>query len=343
MEVIVEYNSYDDDIKNGDIVVFLDGTRKVIKKVDDHRLTFEDGSRIDLWVVEIKGIIKNRTVSNSGPMKLSTPKIVVDPIEEIKDILGIKEKTIPSTSNSNGGLSYQELFTMMERADNTELNFSKYFWHYTPAHNLIKIISCGYFRSRYNMQGNIPFDNKKWLDETESVLGHNLSKLTERHARFYLNPKNAFAMYIANNVDKRVLKYYCAVAIRKEALYASRNSTFLYYQNANKATDDVFKKEYELNNHQGKRFRVHNLQYFNFAETYSNYDPAQSKERKLYQMAEFLVWKDLSIAFIDKIIFYTKEGMDAFLLKIKDSKEYNVIRGKCSVDWRYFFYKFKND
>lgn len=336
-------NSTFDDIRKGDVVVFLDGTRKSIKRVDGHRLILEDDTRIDLWVAGVKEIIKKRDTIDLSLENKMRQETIADTIKELKDILGIDNSIASSRTNPNGELSYQELFTMMERADNTELKFSRYFWHYTPAHNLLRIISSGYFKSRYNIQGSIPFDNKKQLEETNSVLGHNLSKLTERHARFYLNPKNAFVMYIVNNVSKNVLKYYCAIAIRKEALYASRNSTFLYYQNGNKATDEVYKKEYELNNHQGKRIRVHNLNFFNFAETYSDYDSAQTKERKLYQMAEFMVWKDLSIAFIDKIIFYTKEGMDAFLLKIKDTKEYNLIKGKCCVDWRYFFYRFKYD
>jgi len=58
-EIIIPYNTYDDDIVSGDTVVFLNGDREIIKRIDDHRVTLINDVSFDLFIVNIQGIIKS--------------------------------------------------------------------------------------------------------------------------------------------------------------------------------------------------------------------------------------------------------------------------------------------
>ena len=334
MEKIVEYNSFDDDIVPGDIVVFSDGTtKKTIKKIDGHKVTFTDGSGFDLFVVSIKGIIK---VGDRKPKTITEPPRYVEAYDPFESLFETK-KDIPVSSKEDY-LTYQELFKLMESSDHSGLGFSKYFWHYTTLSNLLDIFNAGKFKSRYDARGSIPYDNEIHNDTSREVMSHNASWKTKTHVRFYLRPLNKSYFAWFKNLPELEQRLCCIVCIRKEALYASFKSTFLYYENAVTATDDVFDKKNKLNQHQKEKFRVNNLRKFNFLETYSIYDKYQDDRRSLYQEAEFLVWKELSFIFADRILFRTQDGLNAFLNKIKDNKEYNNIRNKCVVDRTYFGY-----
>lgn len=71
MEKIDKYNSYDTDLKSSDIVVFKNGERRTIKRIEGgHRALFTNGNTCDLWINEDKilGVIH---------MKVEKPKPVV--------------------------------------------------------------------------------------------------------------------------------------------------------------------------------------------------------------------------------------------------------------------------
>lgn len=331
MEKIEKFNTQDDDIVKGDIVVFCDETRRTIERiVGEHRIVFKDGFSCDLFITPIIGIIK---VGSRDFKESFVPQQHLEVKQEQKS------ETAAPTKNSDNFITYQELFKLMESSDTSDLDFSKYFWHYTTLSNLLSIVKAGKFKSRYDAEGSIPHDNKIFNSTTKDVTSKNVSWKTKMHVRFYLRPLNKPFFNFFKNLDSEEQKHCCILCIRKEALYASYKSTFLYFENAVSARDDVYEKSNELNQHRKEKFYVNNLEKFDFAETYSKYDIMQSPRRSLYQEAEFLVWKELSFVFVDKIIFRTKDGLDAFLMKIRDNRNYNSIRNKCCIDWRYFGYK----
>lgn len=333
----IKYDSYLYSPKKGDILVFEDGSKHIVNGVkSEHTVVIDDNLTRDLSIIgnQIKTIITEIKSEETPAKPIVYDKLIPDEDDDIDKILyavGGKK------TGNNKTVSYHELFEMMEKADTTELHFSKSFWHYTHSKNLQRIVESGLLRSRYNTEGTIPFDSKDHFETSKDVMRGNRSRLTERHVRFYLNPKNAAIWHFIENVTPEELRSFVAIGIRKEALSKSWNSTFLYYQNAKYATDDVYQKSHQLNNHYGNPFYVYNLDRFNFKETYSEYDPEQSKDRRLFQMAEFLVWKDLSIKFIDKIYFYSQKTLNEFLYKIKDTQAYNEIKGKCVYNRGYFF------
>ena len=342
MNKIVKYNSFDEDIIAGDIIVFSDGTTKVLRKIDDgHKAVFADGSKCDLFVVEVEGIIKEGDRNPKQPFSESSLSSFTNSLSLFEPVNKEPEKKKSFFKDSydyEEEFTYSELFSMMEKADHSGLYFSKYFWHYTTVSNLCAIVRDGKFKSRYDVEGYIPHDNKILNSTSKEVMSNNASRKTQTHVRFYLRPLNKPYFSFYKNLSEEDKKLCCYVCIKKEALYASFKSTFLYYENAVTATDDVFDKRNELNQHQWMRFRVNNLKRFNFAETYSIYDPSQDAKRSLYQEAEFLVWKELSFNFVGKIYFRTQQGLDIFLKKIRDNKEYNSIKEKCSVNRTYFGY-----
>ena len=338
-EKIVKYNDFDNDIKSGDVIVFLDDSRKTIGSIrEGHKVTFTDDSKIDLFVIEIKGIIKKERYV---PEPYQVDDHSFDPSffleDEYDDNTSYFSSLISSSTNSNY-LTYQELFTLMESADKSGLGFSKYFWHYSTLSNLVAIVNDGKFRSRFDIEGFIPYDNKIHNPTSRDVMFNDASQKTKKHVRFYLRPLNKPYFALFKNLPEDEKELYCVCCIRKEALNYSFKSTFLYYRTAMAATDDVYDKSNELNQHKKERFFVNNLEKFDFSETYSIYDSKQSDQRSLYQEAEFLVWKELSFIFVDKIVFRTQTGLNTFLYKIRNHKEYNDIKRKCFVDRKYFGY-----
>lgn len=235
----------------------------------------------------------------------------------------------------NKEIKYSDLFKMMEDGDKTEFRYSRWFWHYTHVKNLVAIIADGRFQARYNIENNIIFDIKKHSYISKEVQETNASRFLQRHVRFYLRPLNASFFRAKNSFDHEDDIVW--VSITKDALYRSNNSTFLYYKNAHSATDDVFSKENQLNHKYGRPFIFKNLELFNFEETYSLYDKDQSLKRKNYQQAEFLVWKDLSITFIQYIYFRSSNAKDKFLNSIKHLSCYNQIKEKCVVNSDLFY------
>ena len=329
MEKIVKYNSFDDDIVPGDIVVFSDRvTRRKIQKIDGHKVTFTDGFVYDLFVVPILGIIK---VGYRDVVPITQP---TNPFISEFDSLP------PAFEPSKDYLTYQELFRMMEKADHSNLEFSKYFWHCTTGSNLIQIIKSGKFKARYEVEGHIPYDNKIHNKTSRDVMFNNLSKRTGGYVRFYLRLLNKpyFALY--SDLSKEEKELFAIVCIRKEALKDSFRPTYLYYQTANKATDDVFDKSNSLNKIADQKISLKKFDKFNFEETYTIYNSeSQDKQRTLYQEAEFLVFKELSTYFIDRIIFKTYKGLNFFLNGIKGLDTYYNIKRKCIVNYKYFGYK----
>lgn len=326
MEYKVEkFDKYDSDLIRNDIIVLLDQTWKIIKKITDgHHVVFSDGSTIDLFVDEIKGVVKcgYRGINNTNCLDSK-----------------------PSETVSNNKLktkylfTYDELFKTMEDADHSNMGFAKYFWHFTTTSNLIEIIKNGKFRSRYISEGSIPYDQRIHNETTKDVTDNNRSWATERYVRCYLRPLNKpyFSMY--KKLPDKEKASFVIVCIRKEALKASFKPTFLYYQNANKAKTDDLNFKNRLNNHADNKIVLNNSNLFNFEETYTIYDKnGQPHSRDLYQEAEFLVFEELSTYFIDKILFRTNDALNFFLECIKDLDTYYNIKSKCVVDRDYFGY-----
>ena len=315
------------DVHPGDIVVFFDDSQVRVKEVFGSTLILQNERVINAFSENIFGFIKKRVEAN-------VPETTVP-------VSNIPQSTPKPVENKETTFTYSELFSLMEKADHSDLGFSKGFWHYTHFDNLVKIIKDRKFISRYDSKYDIPYDNMKKNATSHEVMSNNASWKTKMHARFYLRPLNKPYFSFYHNLNENEQKRVCIIRIKKEALYSSYKSTFLYFQNAVNATDDVYDKSHELNRHYKDRFSVYNFDYFNFKETYSLYDPNQDHLRSLFQEAEFMVWKELSTMFIDKIFFKSSEVLQEFLKVIRTTlteEEYNDLRLKCSVDRTYIGY-----
>ena len=331
MSFLTKYNIYDSDIVKGDVIVFLDGRQKEVKKVEDHhRLYFTDGKRIDLYCVDIKGIIK----IGHRPI-LETFKIRCDVTEKSsKEIITepIKSKATP--------LTYNELFETMDKADKSNKNISKYFYHFTAFDNLVSIINDEKFRSRYDLKDNIPYDNKEKNCTSDEVMTNNVSQRTSKYVRFYFRPLNKPYFALFHGMPPKEQNNSCIICIRREALKNSFNPTFIYHQNASRADDRAFDFDDKLNNSFTGDIKIRNYNKFDFDTIYTSYQKNQIHDIDLLQAAEFLVYKDLGICFIEKIYFRNIATKEKFILKIKDSKAYLKynLESKCFVDDTYFGY-----
>lgn len=335
----MKYSTYTD-INVGDMIKFTDGRIRTVTKVkDSHKVCFDNEEKYqDLYIIEnlieeVFAPCKFPKVKPPLPISISLPLFDDDSLF-VENSSGRSEDFKTFESSSSPDLSYSDLFSLMDKGDKSTFRYSKHFWQYTSNSNLVAIIKDGYFRSRYNVEGNIPYDLREHNSTEKDVLKTNRSRLTIRHVRFYLRPLNMPFFNAFNNLPFEEKKNFAIVSIKRDALFASYNSTFLYPFNAHSATDDVYQKKNELNHKYSNKFKLYKYSDFDFDKIYSKYDPSPSQDShtKWCQQAEFMVWKDLNIKFIDKIYFYSRDGMDLFLLKIKDLPIYNSIKEICTVD-----------
>ena len=88
MEEVIKYKEGQTILKVGDIVLFNDLSRKVIKYIEaNHFVEFKDASKCDLLIYEdmIKGIISsNRDIS---PISIDIPTKDIDPLYEYRKVM----------------------------------------------------------------------------------------------------------------------------------------------------------------------------------------------------------------------------------------------------------------
>ena len=338
MKKITKFNHYIDP-KPTDVVVFADGTKKIVKKAHAHNIYFTDGTMIDFWFTSFDYLERDEEKINEAEQKRQESlkaAIQANNAKHQESIKEVEKEDDLSKAVDNALYTYEKLFKEMENADKTGF-FSKYFWHLTAGENLVEIIKTGSIKARRFLFNQIPYDNEKLNKKTENVLESNRSRLTISYVRFYLNPRNAGIYDFLVNADYSTKKDYCAIAINKYALRDSPRNTYLFFKNANKAFDVVYSPEHKLNGYGNTKFTLPFSYQFNFRTIYSIYNPNESKETKERQMAEFLVHHSLGIEFIEKIFFNSDDGKRHFLEKIRGLKNFKEIEKKCIVDGRYFF------
>lgn len=332
----MKYTTYID-INAGDKIKFTDGSIKTIVKVKDSHIVWFDQEKNcrDLYTLDACGLIEE-VIPTSETVKTTAKTVIPCSLSILDELFApvVHEKDkVEEVDHSY--LTYSELFSLMDKGDKTGLDFSKHFWHYTSNSNLISIVKSGYFKARSFIEGNIPYDLREHNETEKEVQKTNRSYKTMRHVRFYLRPLNMPFFNAFVNLPPHEKNNFVIVSIDRGALIKSNNPTFLYPFNAHSASDDVFNYDNKLNHHFSNKFKLYNFSDFDFVKIYSQYnpDPEQDLHTKRCQQAEFLVSKDLSIKYIDRIYFFSKPGMESFLSNIKELDDYNIIKDKCVVDY----------
>lgn len=316
MAEITKYNSFDNSIQNGDIVVFLDGSRKTIKKVDGHKVVFEDDSKSDLWSIEnlIEGIIHLDAVQ-------SIP--VATPFDYNKD--GLKVKNTDSNFKSLA-TSYEELKKLMYHGgDKVE------FYHITAIQNALAIFAGDYFYSREAGVGHIKYDNAKLNDITSSVMSSNYSYRLEKYARFYLNIKNKTTYSMYKNYGQHG-SYGVIIAFDYPVIWKSKTKVILSPTNAHGLVDEDYNwSRYNI----GYEPNIKNLDAsrFDFKRTFSACD---FKEDNPYLAAEILFYEKIDLSLVSHVYFKTTRERDYFLSKIPYNKKV-ALANKCVVKEELFW------
>ena len=300
MEQIKKYDSYSSDLKSGDIVIFDNNERKIIKTIKSgHRVLFTDGDEIDLWVSEdnIQGVIQ---------MDCEQSKLIVEPIifESKSSNENAKEKT------NSLATSYKELHKLLYHGgDSVE------FYHITAVENAAEIFSGDYFYSRDSGCGHIKYDNIELNETTNSVMSSNYSWQIEKYARFYLNIKNKTAYAMQKNY-KQHNTFGVIIAVPFQAIWKSKTKVILSPINAHNLAGLYFNwSTYNI----GFENNLKNLAAddFNFKRTFEmcNFD-----EDNPYLAAEILFYDKISLNNVGHIYFKTSENKNAFLSKLPSGK-----------------------
>lgn len=316
MEKIVKYNTYSDDIENGDIVVFTDGTKKTIKKINGHNVIFDDGEKQDLWVIETKveGIIHRHIPK--------LPVLVPDYYHESS------EEKQEDTKSNHLAKNYKELHRTISLG---RLNVS--FFHYTEFHNVISMIKSGYIYSRFHGHNIIKFDNAKMIDSTDLMTSTNRSALLKRYVRFYLNPKNEVT-YAFHKTYERNNTFGIILSLSFSSIWKSKTHVILTPSNAHFLNDDYFGwKNYDIGN--GKEHNIINYDgsEFKYHKTFERYDPAIQNS---YITAEVLFYEKIRTDIIDCLYFHSEQDKQRFLKEIDYNKR-KSIEEKCSVNPNLFW------
>ena len=310
MAKIVKYNSFDTDIKSGDVVVFVDGTKKIIQKITDgHRVTFEDGTKTDLWIVEdkIEGII-HRFIEKQNPVPVP---IVFDS----EPSMPVKKPQFNSLATS-----YKELNRKLYHGGDVVE-----FYHITAVQNALAIFMGNYFYSREAGQGLIKYDNVELNDITNSVMSTNYSWRLEKYARFYLNIKNK-ATYAMHKNYMKYGSFGVIVAVDFSAIWKSKTKVILSPVNAHGLVDSDFDwSKYNI----GFEANVKNLDAsrFDLKRTYSACD---FNEDNPYLAAEILFYEKIDLSNVSHIYFRTTRERDIFLNKLPYNKR-TLLSSKCVV------------
>ena len=227
MTKIKKYNSYDKSIKAGDVVVFIDDTKKTIARIDGgHRVVFGDGTKCDLWAIEgeIKGIDTTDT-------KMEQIKPVAKPI----NFNSIQVEPLKSNKVfSPLATSYKELNKLLYHGGkNIE------FYHLTAAQNALEIINGKYLYSREAGEGHIKYDNAILNDTSGAVMGSNYSYRTEKYVRFYLNIQNGATYSFHKNITKNK-SFEVIIAVGFSSIWKTKTNVILSPINAHYLRDEDY-------------------------------------------------------------------------------------------------------
>ena len=310
MEKIVKYNSFDTDLKNGDIVVFRNGERKTIKRIEDgHRAIFTNGNICDLWTNEdkIHGVIH---------MNLEKPKPVAEPI--VFESVPFTKKDTPTFNGLAS--SYKELNKLLYHGgDIVE------FYHITAIQNVLAIVSGDYFYSRESGKGRIKYDNVELNEITSSVMSSNYSWRLEKYARFYLNIKNKATYAMHKNYIQHG-SFGAIIAVGFPAIWKSNTKVILSPQNAHGLVDSDFDwSRYNI----GIEKNLKNLDAsrFDFKKTFARCD---FDEENPYLAAEILFYDKIDLNNISHIYFRVPREMNYFLSKLPYNKR-TLLESKSAV------------
>lgn len=299
------------DVERGDIVEFIDGTSKVVKKATDgHRVVFEDGSTVDLWIIEYR--IKNIVRGNVEPYSSKETSSYFD--------FDLFEETKKSEERTYLATTYRELRSKLYHGgDGVE------FYHITAVQNALSILNNDYFYSRESAEGNIKYDNAILNETSGSVMGSNHSYRTEKYARFYLNIKNAATYSFFKNYTQNK-SFGVIFAVDFSAIWKSKTKVILSPINAHYLKDDDF---------DWSRFNIafeQNLKNldpskFDLKSTYSVYDSSVDNP---YLTAEILFYDKINLDIISHIYFKNNYEMNYFLEKLPYDKR-KIFKDKCLV------------
>lgn len=310
MEKIIKYNSFNADIKSGDVVVFTNGAKKIIQKITDgHRVVFEDGTKIDLWIIEdkIEGIVRK----NAGKLKPVVTPAYFDPEPT---------ETIKIQCFNSLATSYKELNKKLYHGGK-----AVEFYHITAVQNALAIFMGDYFYSREAGRGLIKYDNVELNDITNSVMSTNYSWRLEKYARFYLNIKNK-ATYAMHKNYMKYGSFGVIVAVDFSAIWKSKTKVILSPVNAHGLVDSDFDwSKYNI----GFEINVKNLDAsrFDLKRTYSACD---FNEDNPYLAAEILFYEKIDLSNVSHIYFRTTRERDIFLNKLPYNKR-TLLSSKCVV------------
>ncbi len=319
MEKIEKYNHYSDDIKNGDIVVFKDNSRKAIRKIEDgHKVTFEDGSKRDLWIVEdqVEGII-HMHVKRTLPISAT---IISGDCERI-DVFNDKKESFGSLATSFKELNKK----LYHGGDGVE------FYHLTAIQNALAIFQGDYFYSRESASGIIKYDNVKLNEITDSVMSSNRSVRLEKYARFYLNIKNKATYAMHKNFDNNH-SFGVIIALGFSSIWKSKTNVILSPINAHDLIDSDFDwSKYNI----GFEKNIKNLDAsrFNLEKTFEDCDFISDNP---FLLAEILFFDKIGLENVSNIYFKSSREMNYFL----DNLPYNkraLLQVKCSVKEELFW------
>ena len=309
----------------------------------DGDYTFEAFSKSDFSkrVLKVSNVVKNMYNETAIEVKPIRGRKVLYRSEENKNLVDAKALADDRLNSRRKAQEKRDEFTHFGREElfnvidsNSCNNFiSKSFWHFTTYQRFIDILKSGYFFSRKYLESNgiaISHDNKVYNDLSKSILGSNKSNLTSQYARFYLRNDSSciqrFEHYEQeNNPDYK--KFMVLIEIDRNALFESKEETFLTYFNAHYLYDSFYWNP-PFNKYED--VRLNNLLY-DFSKIYGPYNP----DFKWEQNAEFLVKDKLSIKFIKRVNVYCDTAKFILIKKLNEMKLYDIIK-KIEVNKKVF-------
>lgn len=318
MEKTTKFNYLITDIKAGDTIIFTDGNKKTIKKISNgHRIIFDDGSNLDLWVAEGKILeVISKEIKKEEPIASPFDFKSMPPVKPVQKSVNV----IPLATN------YKELNKKLYHGgDNIE------FFHITAAQNAYSILMGDYLYSREAGLGHVRYDNIKLNDTTGSVMGSNRSYRLEKYARFYLNIRNGATCSFCNNYSNHST-FGVIIAVGFSSIWKAKTKVLLSPINAHYLEDDDFNwSKYNIADERNLKNLDANR--FNFRSTFLDYDKNIDNP---YMMAEILFYEKISLDNISHIYFKRKIEMDYFLSKLPYNKR-KMLESKCVVKKELFW------
>lgn len=305
-------NINDDDIQKGDLIVFNDGCKRTVTKVDSgHKLVFEDGTRVDLWTSgeKITGVIRrcpHRRDDNCNDYKQPFKSNV-----KITDCLAT---------------SHNDLFQKIRHGR----EFVE-FYHLTALENAASIFSGDYFFSRYSDGGHAVYDNYVENETSERVMDTNRSTRLEKYARFYLNILNGAAYSMLANY-KSSGTFGVIIALDFWSIRNSNTKVFISPINAHYLSDNDL-QWFKYNIDFQDNLKNIDSKKFDFEKTFSKYNP---EEKNPYLYAEILFYDKVPLSLVSHIYFKSDIEKNIFLNKIPYNKRVNL-EHKCVVNKRLFW------